>query len=56
MKTRDPVDISKLEDPEYQPLKKGVFNLQLDDLEMLVSHLDTLLQYTIIKVMNTSTK
>ena len=46
MKTRDPVDISKLEDPEYQPLKKGVFNLQLDDLEMLVSHLDTLLQYT----------
>ena len=46
MKTRDTVDISKLEDPEYQPLKKGVFNLQLDDLEMLVSHLDTLLQYT----------
>ena len=46
MKTRDTVDIFKLEDPEYQPLKKGVFNLQLDALEKLVSHLDTLLQYT----------
>ena len=42
----DPVDISKLEDPEYQPLRKGVFNLQLNDLELLVSQLDTLLQYT----------
>ena len=40
------MDTSKLEDPEYQPLKKGVFNLTLNDMELLVSQLDTLLQYT----------
>ena len=43
---RTPVNISKLEDPEYQPLKRGLFNLKLSDLEMLVSQLDTILRYT----------
>ena len=30
-----PVDTSKLEDPEYQPMKRGIYSLQLSDLELL---------------------
>ena len=46
LKERDPVNISQLKDPEYQPLKRGVYNLRLADLEMMVSQLDTILRYT----------
>ena len=39
MGLKDPVDVSKLEDPEYQHLKRGVFNLTMDDLTMIVPKL-----------------
>ena len=42
-----PVDTSKLEDPEYQPMKRGIYSLQLPDLELLLSQLDSLLRHTI---------
>ena len=47
MGLKDPVDISKLEDPEYQPLKRGIFNLKLEDLEIIASQLDTILQHSV---------
>ena len=46
MGIREPVDVSKLENPEIQPLKRGVFNLKYLDLEALFSQLSTILLYT----------
>ena len=40
-----PVDVSKLQDPLFQPRKRGVFNLKTQDLQLLVAHMDILLQY-----------
>ena len=46
MKLRDPVNVQKLEDPEIQPLKRGVFNLKLADLDVLVSNIETIIVYS----------
>ena len=42
---RDPVDVSKLDDPEFVPRKRSVFNLKINDLELLIAHLDILFRY-----------
>ena len=46
MGQKEPVDVSKLVDPEFQPLKRGVYNLKLDEIETLANELDTILHYT----------
>ena len=46
MSLKEPVDVSKLVDPEFQPLKRGVYNLKLDEVETLANELDTILHYT----------
>ena len=42
---RDPVNVSNLADPQFQPLKRGVFNLKLSDMELIMAHMDILFQY-----------
>ena len=46
MGLRDPINTSKLENPDIQPLKLGIFNLKLEDLDIFSVNLDTIIPYT----------
>ena len=45
---REPVNTSNLDDDNYLPTKRGVFNLQLEDIQNLANQLETILYHTML--------